>query len=577
MENKRSLVVILCIFFNMFLLDYYSVAQVENVPVSHPVYDFLLRAETKGYLPHFSLSQIPWQRKTIISALELIEKNNNLLTSAEKNTLSKYEQEFGLKKYSNSAVVFYSDSDSIQVLSSKIFSDCEKYIYRSSSDSSTTNNNKKNSSIIEPLASIEVLSNFKKNALLIGTLGARIFGTFTGNFGYYLQVTNSAMLSGNDSLALIDQKYFINNKFRKDLSGNNDADMTESHVAFQSDWFYASIGRETRLEGAGLIQRIFINNLSPAFDALTLAAKFSNFEYKFSHNSLINFPVGVDFSHDTYIPPKYVAMHTFSLRPSWGELGFYESVIYSRELDLAYFNPLSFLKSLEHAQHNRDNCGMGITATVRPIKHLQIKTSWFLDDIQFSKIGTGYWGNKTAWNIAGLTSIINNLDCGIEYSRVEPYTYTHFNSQNSNTNDSILFSSMLLPNSDRWSLVFQYWFGHRYPIKLSMNYTRHGANIYDSDNNLIFNAGADPLQSIRWAEDSDTIEFLSGDLHKIFSVELSVGLEIIRGFNLYLTYYYQKNNNSNILNSNNSYSKFNSFYTNINNNYIRLLFRFSDF
>ena len=39
-----------------------SICQVENTPIINPVYDFLLRMETKGYLEHFSLSQLPLQK-----------------------------------------------------------------------------------------------------------------------------------------------------------------------------------------------------------------------------------------------------------------------------------------------------------------------------------------------------------------------------------------------------------------------------------------------------------------------------------------------------------------------------------
>jgi hypothetical protein len=49
-------------------------AQVENLPISHPVYDFLLRAETRGFLPHYSLASVPLQRNEITKALELIRK-----------------------------------------------------------------------------------------------------------------------------------------------------------------------------------------------------------------------------------------------------------------------------------------------------------------------------------------------------------------------------------------------------------------------------------------------------------------------------------------------------------------------
>ncbi len=47
------------------------------------------------------------------------------------------------------------------------------------------------------------------------------------------------------------------------------------------------------------------------------------------------------------IPEKYMAYHKISLRPSWGEIAFVEQVIYSnRNTDLAYLNPIGFLKSI---------------------------------------------------------------------------------------------------------------------------------------------------------------------------------------------------------------------------------------
>lgn len=553
MKNKlKKIVIAFILFISIYNLSW---AQVENVPIVNPVYDFLLRSETKGYLPNFSLSQLPLQRKKIVEALKLVREHEDNLTNAERKILEQFELEFEIQK-PETAVLFYSESDTNQVFSKKMFSNCEKSFYRYRSNDST----KAITSVtFDPIAGLDFLYKFdnnnKNNNLLIGTLGGRLFGTLTNHLGYYLQITNAAMLYGNDSLALLDKKYFNNNKFRK---LNSDADISESHVAFEYDWFYSSIGRETRLEGAGLSQRIFINNLSPAFDAITLAARFSNFEYKFSHNSLLNFPVASDMGYATVIPPKYVAMHTFSFRPTWGEINLFESVIYTRELDLAYLNPLSFLKSLEHSQHDRDNSGMGISGVFRPMKNLQLKASWFLDDIIISKIGTGFWSNKTAWNIAGIVALPNNLDIGIEYTRVEPYTYSHFNPQNSNVNDSILFSSMISPNSDRLTALFQFWYGERYPLKLSINYTRHGANIYDESGELIFNAGGDPLQSIRWGKDSEKVNFLDGNLEKIFAIELSAGIEIIRGFNIQFYYNFQRKNKENL-------------------NVGRIIFRFNDF
>jgi len=531
------------------LINFTLLAQVENVPVSNPVYNFLLRAETKGLLPHYSLSILPWQKHTVISALKLIRENDSLLSENEKNILNNFEREFEIVTV-NRAVMFYSEMDTVQVFSKKMFSDYEKAFYHYADSNKNVT--------VHPLASLDIIDDINSNnSLLMGTLGIRLFGTLTNNFGYYLQVTNTAMLKGDSVLALLDNKYAHNIKFTK---YNSDADIAESHVAYQNKWFYASLGRETKLNGSGLLQRIYVNDLSPAFDAITVAAKFKTFEYVFSHNSLLGLPspdhnqVGVD----AVIPNKYLVMHNYIFKPKWGEISIFESVTYSRDFEFAYIVPLSFIKSLEHARHDRDRANIGLNGTFRPINNFQIKGTWYLDDIKFSEIGKNYWSNKTAWNIAVITSMIKNIDLGLEYSRVEPYTFTHFNQQNAATNDSILFSSYILPNSDRWSIFFQYWWGQRYPIKLNISYTRHGNNIYDEEGNLIFNAGGDPLQTTRWGLDSDRVDFLGGDLVKFINAEFTVGYEFIRNFSIHFSYNLKAEKD-------------------IFSNYYRLILRFSDF
>ncbi|MDR0927595.1 MAG: hypothetical protein LBO69_07515 [Ignavibacteria bacterium] len=529
--------------------QYIATAQVEDVPISNPVYNFLLRAETKGLLPHYSLSQLPLQRHKIISALNLIAAGDSILSDNERQTLQRFTTEFGITPTDN-AVVFYSNTDTLQVLSKRLLQDYDKYIYHYEDANNNVN--------IKPLASLDGIygdNGYTSGALAMGTLGFRLSGTLSNKFGYLLQVTNTAKFAGKEELANIDYKYANNMKFNE-LHKN--ADITESHITFQHDWFSAKIGRENRLWGAGLNQRLLINDMAQSFDAVTLSANFSNFSYTFTHNSLLNIAEsGGNTGFQTVIPNKYVAMHTFTILPSWGEISFFETVIYSRDLDLAYLNPLSFFKTLEHSQKDRDNAGMGLYAVWRPLRNLELKGTWFLDDIKIMEIGTGYWSNKTAWNIAAITTAIPNLDIGIEYTRIEPYTFSHFNPQNANTNDSVLFASYILPNSDRWNLFLQYWYGERYPIKFNVYYTRHGNNIYE-DGGLLQNVGGDPMQSIRWM-DNEKVTFLDGDLEKRFRAELSAGQQIVRGFSIHQMLGLEWNKDK------------------VNSGYFRLILRFEDF
>ncbi len=523
MGLSRSIAIIFAFLF----LAVTARAQSEHVPAVHPVYDYLLHMETKGMLKHFSLSDIPLQRKDVIAALKAIDSRRTSLSRAEAATLDDYLTEFEIVKRNN-VVLFESASDSSQILFRGLVSDDEKLIYRYRDSSNNVS--------FYPLASIEYIQRYKNsttNSAALGNLGFRLHGTLGNCLGYYLQVTNGTLVSGDKSVALEDSRLSHNVKFA-DL--NSDFDFTESHVQFDYDWFFASVGRENRKLGAGLGTSLFQSTNAPPHDQFNIGVKFSNFTYKFTHHSLLGINESTtEFGATTFIPSKYASTHRFAIKPSWGEVGFWEHVIYSgRDLDLAYLNPLSFFKSLEHSLHDRDNSVMGLDATIRFADNVQFKGSFLLDDIIFSEIGNGYWANKTAMNAGLVFSFIDNVNIGAEYSRVEPYTYSHFSARNSFTNDSLVYGAGLMPNSDEFALMIQYWWGNRYPVKAKLSYIQHGENIYSGDS-LIKNVGSDPL-IVKRAQDSFFVTFLDGKKYYITSFELDFGWEIIRGFNLHVNY-----------------------------------------
>lgn len=513
-----------------------SKAQVENVFIYHPIYDFLLHLETRGLLPHYSHSDLPLQRNFIVKFLEKARSHESQLTNAEKKLLRHYEIEFNIVA-EQEAVVFYSDTDSLQLFSKEIISQKEKFIYRYDSGNRIVN--------LQPLGEVDIMaenSAFGTDNALVMNYGGRLYGSLDDRFGYFLQATNGSLLSGSRDLVLQDQIYSQNIKFSVLES---DIDFTESHATFQYDWFRASMSRESRQIGSGLFQNVFHSDLAPPVDAIVLGVQFETFAYKFMHSALVDYPdttLGPPRGFDAVISDKYMAMHRFSIRPSWGEISFWESVVYSdRNMDLGYLIPISFYKSLEHAKRDRDNSIMGIDWTIRPIKGTQLKGSFLLDDIKFEEIGKDFWSNKTAFNSAVLFSYIPNITFGIEYARVEPYTFSHFKQENSFTNDGRLIGSYLQPNSEQFGFLLRWFFGYRYPFDFKARYMKHGRNEFDENGNLVKNVGGDPLQSIR-PEDPLRVTFLDGDTYELIELEFAGGIDIFRGFNLQGIYQIQSIN-----------------------------------
>ncbi len=512
-----------CLFLFILLNNNLS-AQIELIPIQHPVYQFLSYAETKGFFQHFSMSSVPFQKNEIVRLLNILKENEAKLSTSEKQVLSSFAKEFAIEP-SDRAVLFYSASDSAQVFSERFFSNDEKFIYHYSDSL--------NSVSITPLGSIDGLALFKngyKDNVVLGNLGLRLIGTIDGKVGYFLQATNGTVLSGNRDVAFENRRLRQNVKF-SDLK--SDFDFSESSVIYQNNWFSASIGRQSVQIGSGINSKIFISDNSPAFDMLSLGAKFETFEYRFAHASILALPVeGNDAGFNTVIPTKYLTIHRFAIKPSWGEFGFFESVVYAdRAVDLAYLNPLSFFKNLEHSLRDRDNSLMGIDMTLRPFKGFQIKGSFLLDDIMFDKIGKGFWSNKTASNIGILVSLPLNSELGIEYTRVEPYTFSHFDYQKSYTNDGWIIGSDLQPNSDEVLLQIKTYYGNRYPVLFKFSYSRHGANIVSESGEVIRNVGGDVLRT-KMPEDSETVTFLDGIRENTVKAEINFGWEIFRGLNL---------------------------------------------
>lgn len=532
---------------------YRAEAQVENVQVVHPVYQFLLHAETRGLLEHFTLSSLPLQRSEIMNALRQIRSHEKELLSSELSTLALYEREFELQKR-GTAVMIYSKTDSTQLFSERLVSNDEKMLYRYADTAHSVR-----AYLIgggDMLFQKQGDSTMKNVAKAQG--GFRVFGTLSNCFGYYIQVTNGTVLSGERALALEDPRIRQNIKF---TTLDSDFDFTESHVQFQQDWFLASVGREVRLHGAGFFQRSLLSNTSPPIDAFSVAAKFQNVEYKFIHGSLLGVQLDSSgrpvptFGHWAEVgaflqlPPKYVAIHQLTFKPTWGEFGLWESLIYSnRGIDVAYLNPLSFLKSVEHSLRDRDNSAIGAWASVRPFKNLQIKGSYFLDDLVFSLIGTDYWSNKAAFNIGAQYSTPLGIDAALEYAKVFPYTFSHFNVQNATTNDGLQMLGYLAPNSDEVSLHLNWWWGNRYPFSLIIASRRHGDNIMgkaaDGSDSTLVNVGGSVLLANRYGIDSANAPFLAGQRNDVFVVQFSGGIEVIRGFNIQLNYRLEQMNST---------------------------------
>ena len=141
---------------------------------------------------------------------------------------------------------------------------------------------------------------------------------------------------------------------------------------------------------------------------------------------------------DLGYPKKYGTFHYLSIFAGKRlNIGLFESIIWKaadssnyRGLELAYLNPVIFLRPVEFSVGSPDNALMGLNISYRFSASYMMYGQLMLDEMKFKEVmnGNGWWGNKQAvqigfryFDLAGLKGL--NLLSEFNYAR--PYMYSH--------------------------------------------------------------------------------------------------------------------------------------------------------
>jgi len=497
---KKSLI----IFFLFLPIVLYS--QAEFVPVGHPVYSFLERMDALQFIKEYDSFQKPKTRKAIAGYLKQVEKNKIELNTIDRNIQLDLRSEFSLEMFETT----YGYQSLIAGEKYDPFTEKEKYFY--------FNSGKKGNLFINLTVDADYIYHsqyyYINNDAKLVNAGGIIRGTLMNTFGFYIQGSNG-FSSGSKEAALqkkeLQYNYKFNEKYEETFFDDN-----EGHLSLDFDWFNLKLGRDRLMLGYGANKAILSDN-SPKFDYLQLQFNYGIFSFFSFHgkllgeNTLISDSVsgGVNF-----VKEKYMAYHRlgFNIADNF-TLGAGEIVIYGdRPMEFSYLNPFNFYKSVEHNNRDRDNAMVFFDLENRSIKGLKLFAMVLLDDIHYGKLGTGWYGNQTLWNFGfssyNLYSIIP-IDFHFEYTRVEPYVFTHRLPNNNFTNFGYGLSSVIAPNSELFFSKINYRLSHRFEASFSFSYTVHGANYLDDQGNIIKNVGGDFAVGHRNG-DADKVKFLDG-------------------------------------------------------------------
>lgn len=482
-----------------------AMAQAEHVEVGHPVYDFLNRLQLRGVLPDYSRAMLPMERKQVTAFVRRLAEHGAKLSAAERELAARFADEFVAEADGRQDAVSLFATPVGDVLP-RSFSDREKFLYRwRSEDGAST-------FAAEFLGSLEYRTRTDGEAatnVTLAQLGGRFRGTLGGTVGYGLRATNGTAV-GSRALALRDHELRRNFNFA-DLD-KEFFDLSEAYVGATWSWGSAALGREKRIIGSGISNQVQLGTNAQPFDALSLTAHAGAFRFLFLHGFLLS-EMEMRAQGRPHYDSKYVAMHRAEADIAGAvRFGVFESVVYSqRELDFGYMIPVNFYKSAEHAGGDRDNPMLGFDLATLFIPGTQVYGSWLIDDVDFSRIGDAFWGNKFIWQGGAMNAtLLPNTDIALEYTRIDPYVYTHRLDGNQYTHDGEALGVELPPNSDELYLALRHWVGARLWLRLEWHHRRHGRNVTDAEGSILVNNGADLYASRDYDRDSEFAPFLAG-------------------------------------------------------------------
>lgn len=505
------------ILFSIFIIQ--LSAQTEYVPSGHSVYQFLERASALHLIDDYNSFEKPQTRSVIATHIQNLIDKKDRLDKADINALSDYRVEFEYE-------LFGTLEESSSMLTSKysLFSDREKYLF--------FYQKKDKAAIFLNLHAIGNNLNYvyeRGYNSFLGILGGEIRGTFLNKFGFMMYGTNGN--SFGDKIASLQKRELQYNFKFNEKPEETFFDEAYGYLTADFDEVKFKIGSDRNEIGYGNIKSIIGDN-APKYDYLSFNINYSFFRFSYLHGRLLgtetilNDPIAGSIAT---INEKYFSYHRigFDLSKHF-KFGIGEIVVYSkRGIDLSYLNPFNFYKSVEHSNRDRDNAMLFFDFTNNSVKGLKFYSTILIDDINFSKIGSGWWGNQIAYH-AGLSSYnfynFLPLDLSVEYYRLEPYIFTHRIFDNNYTNYGYQINENVPPNSELYFGRINYRFTHRINLSLEYTYSVHGENEIDANGNLIRNVGGD-INTGHRITDSETAVFLDGDREYFRRVALRIIFE----------------------------------------------------
>ncbi len=508
-------------------------SQIELVPVNHKVYTFLNSLHKRGIIIGYNNANLPFSREIVAEYIQIINAHRNWLSSTEENLLNDLAIEFSYDLNHN-----LSNSHSLLISTDEILypgSSPQKYLYAFTDSAATL--------FVDGLLWGSQrnygMSEYKSN-LSLGEYGFRIRGTVYQDIGFYLKLSSGQAFAGGRDTRVIATNYdprlrktykFLDEKYFENFEG---------YLRYRlKPGAYLTFGREGVTLGTGYLDKLLISNNAAPFDYGKFDLGYKAVNYSFLYGNLRGDSMGVQ------IDSKNIIAHRLDLTLSdYFKIGIYEAVVNSNQhLNFTYLNPVSFLFSadLSTEKDNNSNSMIGLDVEIIPYRNTGVQFSFLIDDFDFRYIDSNEPqsnNNKFAWQLGVFNSqpfLIKDLDISAEYTRLDPFVYSHKSNKSHFTHWNYSLGHSLPPNSDEIACKIDYNFSARLRSNIKFRYQRSGEGItYDGLGNIQKNFGSDI-----WNSDGiylKKVKFLEGNRVNRQIIAMNLIWEPVRQFFVDLNY-----------------------------------------
>ncbi|MFC1585051.1 hypothetical protein ACFL5V_05855 [Fibrobacterota bacterium] len=456
MMKTRTLLTVVFIFSS----DVFSVS--SNLSLDNEAYQFLRRMETLGMivLP----SSLPLERELIAAFLIEISSGQDRLGAADRESLRRIRREF------------------CRELTERGGADCSP-----SPDILYWKDNKGHNDIRLDLtleSSLQVDPQ-KDRTLFHGMYAPSVFGRINKSLHYHLTVDVMGDISNQNEFPeyLNPREHGIlysippdDRDFGNGTSNYRTMDELRGYLQFSLPWFKVMAGKDRVLWGPGRETRLFFNGRASDFEMVKLFGSFGRLRF----SQIMGRMIGDE--RDAF---KSVAAHRFeyTFYPPWISsltLACREAVVFNgRTAELMYAIPVVPIFFAEHYLGDRDNTftGFDITSVLR--RNLKLYGELLIDDLESPQnFFSDYYGNKWAYLLGAeyLIPWYTDPEIFMEFSRIEPWVYTHFldDGRNKFTHYGNILGADMGPDSDRWSAGIGFYPLRKLSLSVTYSRTRHG-------------------------------------------------------------------------------------------------------